>query len=72
MESVDRISLRYGQVLVMLSDGIDPEAVAQRIDGLSEEPPGSLAARLLETGRTEETDDITAAVLRLMPIRKEE
>lgn len=71
-ESVDRISLRYGQVLVMLSDGIDPEAVAQRIDGLSEEPPGSLAARLLETGRTEETDDITAAVLRLMPIRKEE
>ena len=71
-ESVDRISLRHGQLLVLLSDGVDPEVVARQIGLLAEEPPGSLAAKLLEGGRTEGTDDTTAAVLRLMPIRREE
>jgi hypothetical protein len=39
---------------------------------MSDEPPGSLAAKLLETGRTAGTDDTTAAVLRLTPIRTEQ
>ncbi len=71
-ETVDRLSLRYGQILVLLSDGIDAEIIAQQIDLMSDEPPGSLAAKLLEAGRTVGTDDITAAVLRLTPIRTEE
>jgi hypothetical protein len=71
-ESVDRLSLRHGQLLVLLSDGVDPEAVARQVDTLLDEPAGSLAAKLLEAGRCDGTDDTTAAVLRLMPIRKEE
>lgn len=71
-ESVDRLSLRHGQMLVLLSDGVDNQVIAQQIDLMGDEPPGSLAAKLLEAGRTNGTDDTTAAVLRLMPIRKEE
>ena len=71
-ESVDRLSLRHGQMLVLLSDGIDSRAVAEQIDLMTEEPPGSLAAKLLDAGRTCGTDDTTAAVLRLTPIRPEE
>ena len=71
-ETVDRLSLRHGQLLVLLSDGVDPEVVAQQINQLTDEPPGSLAAKLLEAGRSGGTDDTTAAVLRLMPVRREE
>ncbi len=70
-ETVDRLSLRHGQMLVLLSDGIDPAVIAEQIDLMTDEPPGSLAAKLLETGRTAGTDDTTAAVLRLTPIRTE-
>ena len=70
-ESVERLSLRHGQMLILISDGVDPDAVAQQIDLLSDEPPGSLAAKLLELGRMGGTDDTTAAVLRLTPIRPE-
>ena len=71
-ETVDRVSLRHGQMLVLLSDGIDNRIIAEQIDLMTDEPPGSLAAKLLEAGRTEGTDDTTAAVLRLTPIRTEE
>lgn len=71
-ETVDRLSLRHGQMLVLLSDGIDEQIIAQQIDLMTDEPPGSLAAKLLEAGRTAGTDDTTAAVLRLTPIRTEQ
>lgn len=71
-ESVDRLSLRHGQMLVLLSDGVDNQVIAQQIDLMGDEPPGSLAAKLLEAGRVGGTDDTTAAVLRLMPIRTTE
>lgn len=71
-ETVDRLSLRHGQMLVLLSDGLDEQAIAGQIDLLSDEPPGSLAAKLLEVGRLGGTDDATAAVLRLTPVRPEE
>ena len=71
-ETVDRLSLRHGQLLVLLSDGIDEQVIAQQIDLMTDEPPGSLAAKLLEAGRTAGTDDTTAAVLRLTPIRSEQ
>ncbi len=71
-ETVDRFSLRHGQMLVLLSDGVDDRIIAQQIDLMTDEPPGSLAAKLLEAGRTGGTDDTTAAVLRLTPIRTEQ
>lgn len=71
-ETVDRLSLRRGEMLVLLSDGVDSRAVGDQIHLMTDEPPGSLAARLLDAGRTGGTDDTTAAVLRLTPIRPEE
>lgn len=71
-ETVDRLSLRHGQMLVLLSDGVDDRAIAEQIDLMTDEPPGSLAAKLLEAGRVHGTDDTTAAVLRLTPVRTEE
>jgi hypothetical protein len=69
---VERLRLRHGQMLVLLSDGVDEQAIAGQIDLLADEPPGSLAAKLLDAGRVPGTDDATAAVLRLTPIRREE
>jgi hypothetical protein len=51
---------------------VDERAIAEQIELMNDEPPGSLAAKLLDAGRVHGTDDATAAVLRLMPIRKEE
>ncbi len=67
-ESVDRLSLRRGEALVLLSDGIQPEAAIENATALASEPPGALAARLLEQGREDASDDATAAVVRLLPV----
>jgi serine/threonine protein phosphatase PrpC len=66
-ESVDRLSLRRGEVLILFSDGADANG-ALRQDGLSPEaPPGELAAKLLEQAGGEKEDDATVAVIRLSP-----
>lgn len=63
-ETVERLSLRRGEALIMLSDGVDP-AQALRREGISPQmAPGELAHRILE--RTEEAaDDATVAVVRI-------
>ncbi len=63
-ETVERLSLRRGELLVLRSDGAGEQALPL----LSEEadvPPGELAARILERSRGEDTDDATVAVVRL-------
>ncbi len=65
-EAVRKLSLRRGEVLVLLSDGVDGE-VAQILPELTPDaPPGELAARILERGRGGE-DDALVAVIRLRP-----
>jgi len=64
-ETVEKLSLRRGQTLVLLSDGIDGEAAMRRCDELANLPTGELAARILQYGRSDELDDATAAVIRL-------
>ena len=49
-ETVERLSLRRGEVLVLLSDGVDGEAVRQRIVLQGQRPPEELAAEILEQG----------------------
>jgi len=68
-ETVDKLSLRKGEILVMVSDGVNAGAICTNAQQLLQEPPGSLAAKILELGSQEGTDDATAAVLRLTPIR---
>ena len=63
----EKLSLRRGEVLILLSDGVDGEEVFCQ-SGLSPDlPPGELAAKLLEKGGGNGEDDATAAVIRLCP-----
>lgn len=66
-ETTQRLSLRRGEVLIMTSDGVDGEDALRRISFGSEQPPGELAAKILEYGGREEEDDATVAVVRLIP-----
>ena len=66
-ETVERLSLRRGEVLVLLSDGVDGEAVRRGIALHGQQPPESLAAEILERGTQDTDDDATVAVIRLVP-----
>jgi len=64
-ETVERLSLRRGETLVLLSDGAGGEESLRRAWGSAGEPPGELAARILESSRQDGGDDATVAVVRL-------
>ncbi|MBO5129349.1 MAG: SpoIIE family protein phosphatase [Oscillospiraceae bacterium] len=66
-ESVERLSLGRGEVLILTSDGVDGEAALRHVSDISAVPPGELADRLLELGCGELQDDATVAVVRLHP-----
>ena len=66
-ETVTRLSLRRGEVLVLLSDGVEIGDVLRRKGMAPDAPPGELAERLLELGCGQGEDDATAAVIRLHP-----
>ncbi len=67
-ETVDRLSLRRGEALILFSDGVDGEDAIRRAAHAPDAPPGELAEKLLEYGRGDGTDDATAAVIRLFPL----
>lgn len=63
----EKLSLRRGEVLMLVSDGVDGEVV-QTITGLSPDlPPGELAAKVLERGCGSGEDDATVTAIRLRP-----
>ena len=66
-ETVLRLSLRRGEALVLLSDGVEGEVALGRADLSPEAPPGELAAKILERGCGKGEDDATVAVVRLFP-----
>lgn len=63
----EKLSLRRGEVLIMLSDGVDGEGIQHLLDLSPDAPPGELAAEILERGCGNAEDDATAAVIRLCP-----
>ena len=67
-ETVTRLSLGRGEVLILLSDGVEVGEILRRKGMAPDAPPGELAERLLELGCGKGTDDATAAVIRLHPI----
>ncbi len=67
-ETVDRLSLRRGETLVMLSDGVGGEDALCRSGDWWREPPGEVAAAVLEAVDENQSDDATAAVVRLRPL----
>ena len=66
-ETVEGLSLRRGETLVLLSDGVDGEVVRRRLGEDPDLPAGELAARALQSGRGEGGDDASAIVVRLRP-----
>ena len=66
-ETVDKLSLRRGETLVLLSDGVDGEAAMRRAWELTDKTPGEMASKVLQYGRGNGCDDATAAVIRLTP-----
>ena len=64
-ETVERLSLRRGETLVLLSDGAGGEEALRASWERAGEPAGELAARILESSQSEGCDDATVAVVRL-------
>lgn len=62
-----RLSLKRGETLILISDGVDGEDVPRRVYMAPDAPPGELAERLLEGDPAQQEDDATAAVIRLCP-----
>ena len=67
-ESVERLSLRRGESLVLLSDGVAGEDAMARLQHMDRMSPGEMAAAILEVGREGLADDATAAVVRLKSV----
>ena len=63
-ETVDRLSLGGGEVLILLSDGAGEDMLLRTPWTAPEPSPGALAAAILERGALE-GDDATVAVIRL-------
>ena len=66
-ETVDRLSLRRGETLILMSDGVDAEAVLRCGWIAPGEPLGEYAAKLLDICSGESGDDATVAAIRLHP-----
>ena len=66
-ETVERLSLRRGETLVLLSDGAGGEDALRCAFPESGESLEELADRILESGNADRTDDATVAVVRLTP-----
>lgn len=64
-ETVEKLSLRRGETLVLLSDGAGGEEALRASWSWSGEPAGELAAKILQASRTGGCDDATVAVVRL-------
>lgn len=64
-ESVERLSLRKGETLVLLSDGAGGEEALRGAWVRVGEPASELASRILSSGEVDGSDDATVAVVRL-------
>ena len=64
---MERLSLRRGETLILVSDGVEGEEVLRRLRIAPDLPPGELAAELVEPAAVDGEDDATAVVIRLHP-----
>lgn len=67
-ESAVQLSLRGGEVLILLSDGVEAGETLGRMELVRDAPPGELAQAVLEAGCSGE-DDATVAAVRLRRLR---
>lgn len=65
--AVEKLSLRRGEVLILVSDGVSEASVQNLERALADAPLGNLAAKILEQKGIGEEDDATVALIRLRP-----
>ena len=65
-EITERLSLRRGETLILLSDGVDGEVIHRRGWEVADLTPEEAAARVLKIGRGKSGDDATAIIVRLV------
>lgn len=68
-EQTERFTMRRGEVLILLSDGIDAQAALK--NGLSSDAPLTQIGKTLLRRGEGQTDDATAALIRLSPAKNE-
>lgn len=66
-ERVEHTSLRRGEWLVMVTDGIGQREALRCCTELGDSTPGELGASLMACGELAGQDDATAAIIRLVP-----
>ena len=66
-ETADRLSLRRGETLLMISDGVGEEEALHCCLQMAGRSPGELATALLERGQLGGQDDATVAAVTLRP-----
>jgi stage II sporulation protein E len=66
-ETAHQLSLRRGETLVLVSDGVGEEEALHCCATLAGQPPGDVAAALLACGQLGGEDDATVVVIRLEP-----
>lgn len=66
-ERVEHASLRRGEWLVMVSDGIGQREALRCCTEMGDSSPGELGASLMACGELAGQDDATAAIIRLIP-----
>ena len=67
-ETVEQLSLRRGEMLILLSDGAGGEESVRRCLEGAALPPEELADRILACSRAVGADDATVAIVRLTPL----
>ncbi len=65
--AVEKLSLRRGEVLILVSDGVAEETVSGLTEASPDSPLGELAVKILEKSSTGPEDDATAVLIRLRP-----
>lgn len=66
-ETVDRLSLRRGETLILLTDGVDGDEAIRCLQNAQTLSPEQLPDRILQSAARQPADDATVAAIRLVP-----
>lgn len=69
-EQLERLSLRRGEMLVLVSDGVTQENALRCCMECAGQPPAELGTRLLSDSRATGDDDATAVIIQLFPTKQ--
>ena len=68
-EQTERFTLRRGEILILISDGVEQEDTLRCCTEALGQPPAELGVRLLSDSRLTGDDDATAVIIQLLPTK---